>query len=199
MFKIGITGGIGSGKTTVCRIFEILGIPVFYADNAAKAVMNSDALLREDIIHRFGKDSYSDDGGLNRQHISSIVFNDEEQLAKLNSMVHPAVFRAFDTWVNDQKNVPYVLKEAALLFESDSYTMCDETVLVKSPDAIRIKRIIARDQTTEDQIRLRMSKQFSDDQKEKLADHILINDEQRLLIPQVLSLHNHFLSRVNDY
>ncbi len=194
MLKIGVTGGIGSGKTTVCRIFEVLGIPVFYADNVAKAIMHTDALLRADIIKGFGENSYLKTGELNRKHISSIVFNDEEQLAKLNGMVHPAVFRAFDAWVNDQENVPYVLKEAALLFESDSYKMCDETVLVKSPEAIRIKRIMERDHTTEDQVKLRMNKQLPDEQKEKLADHILINDEQLLLIPQVLSLHKIFLA-----
>ncbi len=199
MLKVGITGGIGSGKTTVCRIFEVLGVPVFYADNAAKAVMHSDPLLRTDIIESFGANSYSETGELNRKHISSIVFSDELQLAKLNAIVHPAVFRAFDTWANEQRQATYVIKEAALLFESDSNKMCDETVLVKSPEVMKIKRIMERDNTTEDQVRLRMSKQFPDDQKEKLADHILINDEQLLLIPQVLSLHSYFLSLASDH
>lgn len=199
MLKVGITGGIGSGKTTVCRIFEVLGIPVFYADNAAKSVMHTDTLLRQDIVDGFGKDSYFDTGELNRKHISAIVFNDKEQLAKLNALVHPAVFRAFDTWVALQKNVPYVLKEAALLFESDSYKMCDRSILVKSPEALRIARIIARDNTTAEEVRLRMNRQFTDEQKEKLADHIIINDEEMLLIPQVLELHQHFLSLSDDH
>ena len=199
MLKIGITGGIGSGKTTVCRIFEVLGIPVFYADNAAKSVMHSDSLLRQDIIKGFGQESYFETGELNRKHISSIVFNDTEQLARLNALVHPAVFRAFDTWVALQTNVPYVLKEAALLFESDSYKMCDRSILVKSPEALRIARIIARDNTTAEEVRLRMNRQFSDAKKEKLADHIIINDEDLLLIPQVLELHQHFLSLSDDH
>ncbi len=198
MLKIGITGGIGSGKTTVCKVFEVLGIPVFYADNAAKTIMHEDVLLREDIIKGFGEASYSENGELNRKHISSIVFKDEGQLAKLNALVHPAVFRAFDIWVSEQKYAPYVLKEAALLFESESHKMCDQSILVKSPEAIKIQRIIKRDQTTAEEVRLRMNRQFSDEQKEKLADHILINDEEVLLIPQILSLHQHFLTLSHD-
>ncbi|HEY1009695.1 MAG: dephospho-CoA kinase [Daejeonella sp.] len=197
MLRIGITGGIGSGKTTVCRIFEVLGIPVFYADSAAKAVMHTDASLRAEIIEQFGEKSYSDLGELDRKHISSIVFSDDRQLARLNAIVHPAVFRAFDAWVY-QQDAPYVLKEAALLFESGSYKMCDQTVLVESPEMLRIERIMERDHVTEDQVRSRMSKQLSDGEKEKLADHILMNDEQTLLIPQVLSLHNYFLAIAND-
>lgn len=199
MLKVGITGGIGSGKTTVCRIFEVLGIPVFYADSAAKEVMVSDSLLRAQLREAFGPNSYSESGELNRKHISSIVFSDEQQLARLNAIVHPAVFRAFDTWANQQTQAAYLIKEAALLFESDSYKMCHETVLIKSPEAMKIRRIMARDQSTEDQVRLRMSKQYSDEQKEKLAGHILLNDEQRLLVPQVISLHHYFLSISHDY
>lgn len=197
MLKIGITGGIGSGKTTVCRIFEVLGIPVFYADNAAKSLMHTDTLLRQDIINGFGENSYFDSGELNRKHLSTIVFNDKEQLARLNSLVHPAVFRAFDAWVGLQKDVPYVLKEAALLFESDSYKMCDRSILVKSPEKLRIQRIIARDNTTAEEVKLRMNRQFSDDKKELLANYIIINDEEMLLIPQVLELHRHFLTLDN--
>ncbi len=197
--KIGITGGIGSGKTTVCRVFEVLGIPVFYADNAAKSLMHTDALLREDIINGFGDESYFENGELNRKHISSIVFKDNEQLEKLNALVHPAVFRAFDIWAGEQKHAPYVLKEAALLFESESYKMCDQSILVKSPENLRIERIIQRDNTTADEVRLRMDRQFSDEKKEKLADHVIINDEKMLLIPQILNLHQYFLSLSNDH
>jgi dephospho-CoA kinase len=199
MLKVGITGGIGSGKTTVCRIFEILGIPVFYADNAAKHLMHTDVLLRSDIISGFGEASYSDKGELNRKHISSIVFNDKEQLAKLNALVHPAVFRAFELWVKEQTDTPYVLKEAALLFESNSFKMCDKSILVKSPEAIKIKRLIARDHTTPTEVRLRMNRQLPDEQKEKLADHILVNDEKSLIIPQVLRLHEKFLNLSHDH
>lgn len=198
MLKIGITGGIGSGKTTVCRVFEILGLPVFYADDVAKMLMHTDTLLRASIIDQFGKDSYTENGELNRKYISSIVFKDKNQLTTLNALVHPAVFQAFDRWVSEQKGIPYVLKEAALLFESDSYKMCDQTILVKSPDELKIKRIMKRDHTTAGEVRQRMERQFTDEQKEKLVDHLIINDEQVLVIPQILALHQHFLTLSDD-
>ncbi|WP_395625361.1 dephospho-CoA kinase [Daejeonella sp.] len=201
MLKIGITGGIGSGKTTVCKVFELLGIPVFYADNVAKSIMQTDLQLKNEILSAFGPQSYSIDGLLNRSYISSIVFKDELQLKRLNSIVHPAVFRAFDQWIVNQSGAPYILKEAALLFESESYKMCDLSILVISPDAIRIRRVIARDHISKEEIVLRMKRQFTDEQKMKLADQVLINDENCLLIPQILSLHQQFLkiSSNHDY
>ena len=194
MLKIGITGGIGSGKTTVCRVFELLGIPIFYADTAAKLIMNTDPVLKEEILKTFGAKSYSMDGVLNRAHLSSIVFNNESELNKLNALVHPAVFRAFDKWLAIHHDAPYIIKEAALLFESKSYTMCDLSVLVVSPEASRVRRVIARDGISHDEIVLRMKRQFSDEQKMKLADHILFNDENQLLIPQILELDQQFIT-----
>jgi dephospho-CoA kinase len=199
MLKIGITGGIGSGKTTVCRVFELLGIPVFYADNVAKTIMQTDSQLKNEILNAFGTESYSIDGQLNRPYISSIVFKDQSQLNKLNALVHPAVFRAFDRWISEQQEVPYILKEAALLYESESYEMCDLSILVISPESTRISRIKARDHISEEEIMLRMKRQFSDEQKMKLANHILINDENRLLIPQILDLHQQFLKISRNY
>jgi dephospho-CoA kinase len=199
MLTVGITGGIGSGKTTVCRVFEVLGIPVFYADDAAKSLMQTDLELRDNIIGDFGMDSYMGNGDLNRKFIANIVFNNKEQLEKLNALVHPAVFRAFDNWLGEQKDVPYVLKEAALLFESNAHKMCDRSILVKSPEALKVKRIMERDQISFEEVRQRMDKQFSDEQKEKLSDHILINDEQLLLIPQILALHQYFLHLTHDH
>jgi dephospho-CoA kinase len=199
MLKIGITGGIGSGKTTVCKVFELLGIPVFYADNIAKSIMHSNPRLKAEILKSFGKESYLADGHLNRPFISSIVFKDEAQLNKLNAIVHPAVFIAFDNWIKDQHHAPYILKEAALLFESQSFKKCDRTILVISPEDTRIKRIIARDRISEIEVMLRMKHQFSDEQKVKLADHILINDESHLLIPQILNLHQEFLEISRNY
>lgn len=192
MFRIGITGGIGSGKTTVCKVFELLGIPVFYADSIAKSIMHTDAELKDQIIRVFGKDSYSENGDLDRAYISSIVFKDEAELQKLNSLVHPAVFRAFDLWVSEQVNVPYVMKEAALLFESDSYKMCDQTILVLAPEEIRIARVTERDKISEDEVKLRMKKQWPDAEKQKLANYILRNDESHLLIPEIIDLHRQF-------
>jgi dephospho-CoA kinase len=201
MLKIGITGGIGSGKTTVCKVFELLGIPVFYADHVAKSIMQTDLQLKNEILIAFGPQSYSIDGLLNRSYISSIVFKDELQLRRLNSIVHPAVFRAFDQWIANHSDAPYVLKEAALLFESESYKMCDLSILVISPEDIRIRRVIARDHISKDEIMLRMKRQFTDEQKMKFADQVLINDESCLLIPQILLLHQQFLkiSGNHDY
>lgn len=192
--RIGITGGIGSGKTTVCEIFELLGIPVFYADAAAKEVMHTDQQLKNEIIDAFGLRSFSDDGILNRKYIADIVFHDLRALEKLNALVHPAVFRAFDNWLVKHKNAPYVLKEAALLFESESYKMCTHSILVKAPEELKISRVMQRDQITEAEVRLRMSRQFSDTEKEVLADFSIINDERQMLIPQVLKLHELFIS-----
>ena len=194
MFKVGITGNIGSGKTTVCEIFEVLGIPVFYADDEAKKVMVEDAELIAGIKQAFGKEAYFADGSLNRKHIAGIVFNNKEELLKLNALVHPAVFRAFDKWVINQKNVPYVLKEAALLFESDSYKMCDRSVLVTAPLEIRIQRVTQRDGITADEVKSRNDRQFSEEKKLAMANDVIINDDTQLVIPQVIKLHELYLS-----
>jgi dephospho-CoA kinase len=194
MLKIGITGNIGGGKTTVSKIFEILGIPVFYADDAAKKVMTADAELISALKNAFGKAAYFDDGSLNRKHIAGIVFNDEKQLAKLNSLVHPAVFRAFDTWAAEISNAPYIMKEAALLFESDSYKMCDKTIMVVAPLELRIKRVMQRDRLIPEEIISRDARQFTEERKMKLADFVIRNDDTELVIPQVLKLHEQFLS-----
>lgn len=195
MLKIGITGGIGTGKSTIARIFEVLGIPVFYADAAAKTVMNEDTELRQGIINTFGAQAYLEDGALNRKFIAHIVFNDNKQLQKLNSLVHPAVFRAFDVWAEAHADAPYLMKEAALLFESGSYKKFDHTILVKSLETLRIQRVMQRDNVPEEQVKLRIQRQLPDEEKEKLADFILINDEQCLLIPQVIALHCIFLEK----
>ena len=195
MLKIGITGGIGSGKTTVCRIFEKLGIPVFYSDTVAKQIMVTDPILVAGVKQAFGEDSYLADGTLNNKHIAGIVFNNALELEKLNGLVHPAVFRAFDSWIQQVPDtVPYTLKEAALLFESDSYKMCDQTVLVIAPIETRLQRVMARDGVSEAQVRARMDKQLSDEQKMKMADHLIYNNETDSLIAQVLKLHQQFLN-----
>jgi dephospho-CoA kinase len=193
MLKIGLTGNIGGGKTTVSKIFEVLGIPVFYADNAAKKVMTEDPILIDALKKTFGAESYFDDGSLNRKHIASIVFNDEAQLAKLNALVHPAVFRAFDNWVAKQ-HAPYVIKEAALLFESTSYKMCDYSVMVTAPLELRITRVMQRDGFTRAEVESRNARQFSEEKKIQLANYVIRNDDTELVIPQVLELHRQFLS-----
>jgi len=194
MLKVGITGGIGSGKTTVCKVFETLGIPVFYADTVAKNIMTIDPVLINGVTEAFGSSSYFADGKLNNKHIAGIVFNDAKQLAKLNSLVHPAVFRAFDQWLSAlADNPPYILKEAALLFESESYKMCDQSILVIADHQQKLDRVIARDAVTAEQVIARMDKQFSDEQKMKLSDFVLYNDESHSVIDQVMELHQRFL------
>jgi len=192
MLKVGITGNIGSGKTTVSKIFEVLGIPVFYADDAAKNVMVNDPILIDAIKITFGKASYFDDGTLNRKHIAAIVFNNEAELDKLNAIVHPATFRAFDNWLLSHQYAPYILKEAALLFESDSYKMCDKTIMVTAPLEMRIKRVMLRDNLPEDEILKREARQFTEEKKLQLADYSINNNEKELVIPQVLALHRQF-------
>ncbi|MES2107562.1 MAG: dephospho-CoA kinase [Bacteroidota bacterium] len=197
MLKIGLTGSIGSGKTTVSKAFEVLGVPVFYADDAAKKAMVTDQILIEAIKAEFGDASYLDDGALNRKHIANIVFNDGAYLARLNALVHPATFRAFDDWVKTIDNVPYVLKEAALLFESDSYKMCDYSITVTAPFETRIKRVMQRDNLTRAEIESREAKQFPEEKKAALADYIIINDDVQMVIPQVLELHAKICSLVH--
>lgn len=194
MLKIGLTGNIGSGKTTVAKVFELLGIPVFYADDEAKRVMVTDAMLINSIKQSFGAQSYFDDDTLNRKHIAGIVFNNEAELQKLNSLVHPAVFRAFDNWVKNIKGVPYVIKEAALLFESDSYKLCDRSLLVSAPLENRVARVMQRDGVSRAEVENREARQFSEERKKQMADDIIINDDHQLVIPQVLALHQQYLS-----
>lgn len=194
MFKIGITGNIGSGKTTVSKVFALLGVPVFYADDHAKNVMVEDAELIAGIKQAFGDESYFPDGSLNRKHIAGIVFNNDAELVKLNALVHPATFRAFDNWLAKQKDVPYILKEAALLFESDSYKMCDRSLMVSAPLELRLKRILSRDNITRAEAESRNAKQFSEEKKIELADDLIVNDDTQLVIPQILALHQHYLS-----
>src|SRR5690606_31234782 len=149
MLKIGITGGIGSGKTIVCNIFKSLGVHVFNADAAAKSVMNSDELLKAALKSNFGNETYFPNGELNRKDLSDKVFNNSSALQKLNALVHPAAIRACDEWAANMLTHPYILKEAAILFEGGSYKGCDYTVLVTAPENLRITRVMQRDHITE--------------------------------------------------
>ena len=194
MLKIGITGNIGSGKTTVSKIFEVLGIPVFYADDAAKKVMVEDEILIDAIKEAFGTIAYFEDGTLNRKHIAGIVFNNETELAKLNEIVHPATFRAFDNWILQYQDAPYILKEAALLFESTSYQMCDKTIMVIAPLDMRIARVMKRDGLSKLEIMSRETRQFTEEKKIGLSDYVIRNDNKGLVVPQVLELHEQFIS-----
>jgi dephospho-CoA kinase len=156
--------------------------------------MHTDQVLKTAILNTFGERAYTKEGTLNRSYISSLVFNNKPELEKLNSLVHPAVFRAFDNWLLQQKDAPYVIKEAALLFESDSYKMCDESILVIAPTETKISRVKLRDGISDEDVKLRMIRQFSDEVKIKFADHILNNDEKQLIIPKIIQLHQQFLT-----
>ena len=191
MLKVGLTGGIGSGKTTVARIFELLGIPVYYADAAAKAIMNEDESLKALIKEHFGEAAYTN-GVLNRTYISSIVFQNKEKLALLNSFVHPATIRAAEKWMQRQQ-AAYVIKEAALIFESGSQEGLDLVTGVYAPRQLRMLRTIRRDNINRDEVLKRMNSQINEELKMKLCDFVLYNDEQKLLIPQVIALHERLL------
>lgn len=193
--QIGITGGIGSGKSLVCKIFSILGVPVYDADSRAKILMTTDGILIDQIKKEFGTLSYHENGELNRGYLSANVFVDVEKLKLLNSLVHPRVGVDYENWVSTHHNAPYVIKEAALLFESGSYKSLDEIILVTAPDEMRIMRVLARDKhrTVED-IKHIMNNQLSESEKKSKADHFIQNDEQQLLVPQVLNLHERFNS-----
>lgn len=193
MLKIGITGGIGSGKTTVAKVFEVLGIPVYYADDEAKEIMHKNELLKQQLIFYFGKDTYVD-GKLNRKHLSSIVFADKEKLELLNSLVHPVTITDAEQWFKRQQS-PYVLKEAALLFESGAAEGLDYIIGVTAPAAIRIKRVMDRDGVTSDDVKKRMLNQIEETIKIRLCDFIIHNDEQQMILPQVLKLHEELLRR----
>lgn len=191
--KVGVTGGIGSGKSVVCKIFRILGIPVFDADSEAKRLMASDAGLIAAIRLEFGGEAYHADGTVNRGYLASQVFNDGQRLEKLNALVHPIAIRAGEEWAQRQ-DTPYSIKEAALLFESGSFKLNDYTILVTAPEAIRIERVVQRDGVSAGQVRARMQRQWPDDKKERLADFTIVNDGKQALIPQVLELDRVFRS-----
>ncbi len=191
--QIGITGGIGSGKSLICKIFAHLGAPVYDADSHAKALMTTDGILVSQIKKEFGDLSYHPDGTLNRKWLADRVFSDEVKLEKLNSLIHPRVGADYETWVGNYRQEPYVLKEAALLFETGSYRTLDKIVVVSAPESVRQERVLKRDQhRTVEQFKEIVEKQLPEEEKLKRADYIIINDDATLVIPQVLKLHHLF-------
>ncbi|MBS1917292.1 MAG: dephospho-CoA kinase [Bacteroidetes bacterium] len=191
MLKVGLTGGIGSGKSTVAKIFETLGIPVYYADEAAKRIMNEDEQLRQGIIKNFGEDSYIDNT-LNRAYISQQVFNNKEKLALLNSLVHPATIRDSEEWMQRQTTA-YAVKEAALIFESGVDKYLDYIIGVTASEELRIERTMNRDMISSEEVKNRINNQMNEEKKMNLCDFVIHNDGQQALLPQVLSLHNELL------
>ncbi len=191
MLRIGLTGGIGSGKSTVAKVFEVLGVPVYYADDAAKRIMNKDEELKEKIKQEFGESVYSD-GKLNRKLLAGIVFNAPEKLNQLNALTHPATIADAERWMQSQ-TTPYCIKEAALIFESGAQEFLDYVIGVTAPAPLRMQRTMQRDGISREAVVARMDKQMDDAIKMKLCDFILTNDEQEMLLPQVLVLHEKLL------
>lgn len=194
MIKVGITGGIGSGKTTVCRIFEILDIPVYYADTRAKYLMTNSKEVISDIISLLGDAAYTSDGALDRKYIASVVFNDSKKLEQLNAIVHPAVGKDAMDWF-EQQSSPYALKEAALLVENGSYKTLDHLISVSAPEEIRLQRVIKRDGSNREAVIARMKNQLPQYKKDEVADFIIYNDGEHSLIDQVLDIHTVLLNK----
>ena len=184
---IGITGGIGSGKSTVCQVFKILGVPVFEADAIAKKLINSNSVIKTGLVDLFGEDIYKSNKQLDRKKLAAIIFNDSNQLAKVNELVHPVVREEFKNWLQLQDSV-YVIHEAAILFESGFYKMMDFTLLVSAPEDQRIERVIQRDGSSKNQVKERMEKQWSDAKKRKLASVEIKNNNKELIIPQIVKI-----------
>jgi dephospho-CoA kinase len=197
MLKVGITGGIGSGKSTVAKIFGVLGIPVYNADTAARRLMQEDADLKKALTAAFGADLYDAAGAINRPYLADIVFNNMEALEKLNSLVHPVTIADAAAWML-QQTTPYTLKEAALIFESGAQRDLDCVIGVSAPLHLRLQRVMQRDDMSREQVKARMNKQLSESLKMKLCDYIIVNDEQQALIPQVLALHEQLTKRAGS-
>jgi dephospho-CoA kinase len=185
--SVGITGGIGSGKSTICRIFKLLGAPVFEADKEAKRLLNTNSEIKLKLINLFGEGIYTADGTINRKKLAGIIFNDNIQLFNVNKIVHPVVRSEYFKWIKKQ-DYAYVVHEAAILFESGFYKMMDFTILVSAPVEDRIKRVAKRDNLTFEQVRKRIVNQWPDEQKRVLASVEIINNNKELIIPQLVKI-----------
>ena len=191
MLKVGITGSIGSGKTTVCKIFERLGIPIYYADDRAKALVKENEKLIKSIKALLGENAYTPEGEYNRAYVAGIVFSNTEKLKALNGIIHPAVGKDVKDWQAAQTNVPYTLKEAALLFEAGSYKRLDKIICVVAPEDLRIERVMKRDGVEEVAVRARMDKQWPQIEKMRRSDFLIYNDGSESLIQQVFRVHRY--------
>jgi len=193
MLKLGVTGGIGSGKTIICSIFSALGVPIFYADEKAKILTETCEELKKAIIDEFGKESFNK-SGYNRQYMASLVFRDQKSLLKLNQLIHPVVEKEFLHWFSLQ-NYHYVIFEAAILFESGADKMMDYSVMVDAPLQLRIDRIMKRDECKREEVEFRMQNQWSAETIRRMADWVVTNDDKTLILPQILKLHKHLIKK----
>ncbi len=189
MKKIGITGGIGSGKSTVCKLFALFGIPVYNADDEAKNILEEKKEVKDKIVALFGNNVLTSEGKVDRVELAKRVFNHKENLEKLNTIVHPAVALHFDAWLKKQQGCPYILKEAAILFESGAYQQTDAVITVTAPLELKMKRVMERSAITRDEVMQRMNNQWNDEEKLKRSAYEIQNDEAQLIIPQILKIH----------
>lgn len=190
---VGVTGGIGSGKSLICNIFRCLGAPVYNADQRAKWLMNNDSSLKDQIRAQFGAESYTAGGMLDTKYLAKQVFNNDKLLKKLNALTHPAVGKDYKSWVKDNSTAKYLIKEAALLFESGSYKGLDYIITVAAPENLRTDRVIKRDPFRDrKQIEDIIKRQLTDEERKESADYEIVNDNQHMVIPQILMLHNRF-------
>jgi dephospho-CoA kinase len=194
--KIGVTGGIGSGKTSVCRVFNVLGIPVFSADSEAKRIMDSDPLVMDQVRSIAGKDVYSR-GFLDRSELASIIFNDEKRLGEINKLVHPVIFTNFRKWAEGSQ-APYVIMEAAILFESNASESVDKIITVIAPLEERIERVTRRNLLDREQVLERVRNQIDDQYKIKHSDWVINNSENEMIIPAILKIHEEIIEMIKN-
>jgi len=185
---VGLTGGIGSGKSTVAKIFKSLGVPIFNSDTEAKNIINTNTEVIKQINAEFG--AIYDEGKLNTQKMAKLVFSDKKALDKLNKIVHPRVKKCFELWVDENEKAPILIKEAAILIESGAYQQMDKVILVIASEAVRIQRVTVRDNVSEDKVKSRIQAQYSDKEKSNHADFIINNSGEELIIPQVLEIYS---------
>ncbi|PIE86327.1 MAG: dephospho-CoA kinase [Bacteroidia bacterium] len=189
MLKIGLTGGIGSGKSMVCAIFSKLGVPIYNADKEAKKLTNSHPKIIKQLSDAFGADIYQASGMLNKQKLSQHIFTDKNALASVNAIIHPIVIEDFTEWVKHQTEATYIIKEAAILFESGTHAEMDKIITVISPLELRISRVMKRDNLERKKVLERIENQISDEEKIQFSDYVIINNEHQALIPQILKIH----------
>jgi dephospho-CoA kinase len=191
--KVGLTGGIGSGKSLVGKLFALLGVPVFESDSVSKKMLNNSEVI-EVITKAFGAAILDAKGLIDRKKLAAVVFNDKKKLQKLNAIMHPMVQQAFEQWCRENNHAPCVIKEAAILFESGAHRQLDYVIGVQAPEQLRIARVMSRDRITADEVKHRISKQMPDNEKMALCDFIITNDDATAVLPQVISLHEKLIS-----
>ena len=193
MLKVGLTGGIGSGKSVISKVFEILGIPVYNSDNVAKYLINNLPIIKEKLIYEFGNEVFDQNGNLNQQFLAQLVFNSPGKLNILNSIIHPEVREDFVKWLNSKNEFPYIIKEAAIIVESETYKELDYLIVVTALEKEKIKRVMERDNCSENEVKQRMKNQLPDAEKIKVADFIINNNENEMILKQIISIHNQII------